>query len=167
MGQRGGGDPNTTAEDIPVPHSYTKLLYHIVFSTKNREPWLEEPLLARVCQYLGGAISGEGGAAVIVNGMPDHVHILARMRQDLALSDVLRAVKANSSGWIHETFPNLAGFSWQGGYGAFTVSASHKGKVRAYIEGQQKHHKRQTFQEEFVAFLTAHGIDHDERYLWE
>jgi REP element-mobilizing transposase RayT len=109
---------------IAVSHSYTNLLYHIVFSTKQREPWLDATIRPRVWEYLGGAIRGEGGVPLIVNGVADHVHILAKLRQDIAVSDVLRAIKANSSGWIHETFPHLAGFAWQVGYGAFSVSHS-------------------------------------------
>jgi REP-associated tyrosine transposase len=150
-----------------VPHSYTKLLYHLVFSTKHREPFLGPSVLPRLGEYLGGAVRGEGGTALIINGMPDHIHILARLRQDAALSDVLRAIKANSSGWVHETFPELGGFAWQSGYGAFTVSASQAETVRRYIERQQEHHRRRTFQEEFLALLNAHGIDYGERYLWD
>jgi putative transposase len=150
-----------------MSHSHTQLLYHLVFSTKRREPFLVPSVLPRLCEYLGGAVRGEGGTALIVNGMPDHVHILARLRQDVALSDVLRAIKANSSGWVHDTFPELRTFAWQAGYGAFTVSASQAQRVRRYIERQQEHHRRRTFQEEFVAFLKAHEIDYDERYLWD
>jgi putative transposase len=124
-------------------------------------------VLPRLCEYLGGAVRGEGGTALIVNGMPDHIHILTRLRQDAALSDVLRAIKANSSGWVHDTFPELSGFAWQSGYGAFTVSASQADKVHHYIERQLEHHRRRTFQEEFVAFLKAHGIEYDEQYLWD
>jgi putative transposase len=148
-----------------MPHSYTQLLYHLVFSTKHREPFLGPTVLPRVCEYLGGAVRGEGGTALIVNGMPDHIHILARLRQDVALSDVLRAIKANSSGWIHDTFAELSGFAWQTGYGAFTVSASQSDRVCHYIERQQEHHRRRTFQEELVAFLKAHRIESDERYV--
>ena len=113
-----------------MPHSYTQLLYHLVFSTKRREPFLGPSVLPRLCEYLGGAVRGEGGTALIVNGMPDHIHILARLRQDVALSDVLRAIKAHSSGWVHDTFPELSGFAWQSGYGAFTVSISQADRVR-------------------------------------
>jgi REP element-mobilizing transposase RayT len=154
-------------EVAAMPHSYTQLLYHIVFSTKHREPLLGPSVLPRLCEYLGGAVRGEGGTALIINRMPDHIHILARLRQDVALSDVLRAIKANSSGWVHDTLPELNAFAWQTGYGAFSVSTSQAVTVRRYIERQQEHHRRRTYQEEFVAFLKAHGIEYDERYLWE
>src|ERR1700719_2900957 len=96
--------------------TYTQLYYHIVFSTKHRRPWLTSDLEAHLYPYLGGAIRDEGGSALIVNGVTDHLHILARLRQDRALSDIVRSIKANASGWIHWDFPQLADFAWQEGY---------------------------------------------------
>lgn len=148
-------------------HSYTNLLYHIVFSTKERQPWLDSTVSARLYDYLGGAIRSEGGTSLNVNGCADHIHILAKLRQDKAVSEVLRGIKANSSGWIHRTFQPLRAFAWQSGYGAFTVSQSQVDKVKRYIANQQKHHQRVSFKEEFIALLQAHGIEYDERYLWD
>src|SRR5262245_8242039 len=148
-------------------HSYTNLLYHIVFSTKERHPWLNIEISARLYDYLGGAIRGEGGTSISVNGCPDHIHILAKLKQDKAVSDVLRAVKANSFGWIHRTFNALRGFAWQSGYGAFSVSQSQSEKVKQYIANQPEHHQRVSFKEEFIALLEAHGIEYDEKYLWD
>ena len=110
-----------------MAHSYTCLLYHLVFSTKDREPWLQAELRPGLWEYLSGAIRSEGGFCLIANGVSDHVHLLARLRQDKAISEVLRSIKANSSGWIHDAFPKLRGFHWQEGYGAFTVSKSQIG----------------------------------------
>jgi len=146
--------------------SFTNLVYHIVFSTKNRYPWLDQAMRSRVHEYLGGAIRGERGIALIVNGTADHIHILTRLRQDRSLSDVVRAIKANSCGWIHKTYPQMSKVNWQAGYGAFTVSASQVETVREYI-ANQKHHRKKTFQEEFIGFLKAHQIAFDERYLWK
>jgi len=146
--------------------SYTNLLYHFAFSTKHREPWLNADLRPRLCEYLGGAIRAEKGIALAVNSMPDHVHILAKLRQDKAVSEILRGIKANSSGWIHQMFPELQQFAWQEGYGAFSVSHSHVDRVRAYIQNQEKHHQQSTFQEEFLGLLKAHGIEFDQEYLW-
>jgi len=129
--------------------------------------WLDEETSPRLYDYLGGAIRSEGGIAIIINGCNDHVHILAKLRQDKAVADVLRSMKANSSAWIHRTFSRSADFAWQGGYGAFTVSESQVEKVRQYIANQQTHHQRVSFREEFIALLSAHGIEYDERYLWE
>ena len=148
-------------------HSHTNLLYHIVFSTKERQPWLDTEISPRLYDYLGGAIRAEKGTSLGINGCADHVHLLARLRQDKAVSDVLRAIKANSSGWIHRTFPGSRDFAWQSGYGAFTVSQSQVDKVQRYIANQQTHHQRVSFKDEFIALLDAHGIEYDERYLWD
>jgi putative transposase len=103
-----------------MAHSYTCLLYHLVFFTKDREPWLQGELRPRLWEYLSGAIRGEGGFCLLANGVADRVHLLARLRQDKAVSDVLRSIKPNSSGWIHDRFPKLRSFRCQDGYGAFT-----------------------------------------------
>jgi REP element-mobilizing transposase RayT len=150
-----------------VGHSYTNLLYHIVFSTKERQPWLDQEVSARLYDYLGGAIRSEGGTSISINGCADHIHILAKLRQDKAVSEVLRGIKANSSGWIHRTFRPLRAFACQIGYGAFSVSQSQVDKVKRYIANQQRHHQRVSFKEEFIALLQAHGIEYDERYLWD
>ena len=147
--------------------SYCNLLYHMVFSTKERRLWLNSEIRPRVHQYLGGAIKGEGGIALSINGTDDHVHIFSKLRQDKAVSDVIRAIKANSSGWIHKTFPELETFQLQSGYGAFTVSQSQAQRVRSYITNQEEQHKSLAFKEEFIALLKAHQIEYDERYIWD
>jgi putative transposase len=138
-----------------------------VFSTKDREPWLDAELRPRLYEYLSGAVRSEGGFCILANGLADHLHVLARLRQDKAVSDVLRSIKANSSGWVHDVFPKLESFHWQEGYGAFTVSKSQLETVRRYIAGQEGHHRKLTFQEEFLALLEAHEIEYDERYIWK
>jgi REP element-mobilizing transposase RayT len=145
--------------------SYCNLLYHIVFSTKDREPWMVPSIRPRIHEYLGGAIRGEGGIALIVNGTADHVHVLAKLRQDRAVSKLIGEVKANSSGWISRTFKECRAFAWQEGYGAFTVSESMVAKVHRYIERQEEHHRRVSFLEEFKVILRAHRLPFDERYL--
>jgi putative transposase len=150
-----------------MAHSYTNLLVHVVFGTKGREPWLGEAVLPQVLHFLGGGVYEQGGIPLEINGIADHVHILARVRQDRALSDVLREIKARSSGWIHNQFPDLPRFAWQKGYGAFSVSHSQVEVVRAYIRNQEEHHRNKPFAVEFVQLLRAHEIEFDERYLWE
>ena len=145
--------------------SHCNLLYHIVFSTKRREPWLTAAIRPRIHRYLGGAIREEKGIALIVNGTADHVHILAKLRQDKAISKLIGELKANSSGWISRTFREAAGFEWQEGYGAFTVSESMLSKVYRYIERQEEHHRSVSFLDEFKVLLKAHGLPFDERYL--
>ena len=145
--------------------SYCNLLYHIVFATNGREPWLTREIRSRTHQYLGGAIRKESGIALIVNGTADHVHILAKLRQDKAISKIVGELKANSSGWISRTFNGAAGFAWQEGYGVFTVSESQVPRVCRYIERQEEHHRTVLFLEEFKVLLKAHGLPFDERYI--
>ena len=102
-----------------------------------------------------------------IGGVDDHVHLLVTLRQEPALKEILREVKAGSSGWVHETFTEHAKFAWQAGYGAFTVSMSLLPRVKRYIAIQEEHHKKETFQEEFRTFLRKHGIEWDERYVWD
>ena len=145
--------------------SYTNLLYHIVFSTKDRRPIITSEYESRLYDYIGGTIRGVGGISLELNGTKDHIHLLAKLRPDHALSDVLRDLKANASGWMHEVFPALKDVSWQRGYGAFTVSQSNVEEVRRYIVRQKEHHERVSFRDEFIHFLKANGIEYDERYL--
>lgn len=146
--------------------SYTNLIYHIVFSTKDRRPLITPELRKRLYEYIGGTIRGLGGIALAINGVEDHVHVLAKLRPDKSLSAVLRDLKANSSGWMHDVFPDRKDFSWQNGYGAFTVSASQIDRVRTYIANQEIHHAKHTFRDEFIGLLRANEIEFDEKYLW-
>jgi REP-associated tyrosine transposase len=150
-----------------MPQSYTCLHYHLVFSTKNRPPTIAPDIRPRLWEYMGGLVRGLKGIPIQIGGTADHVHLLVTLRQDLALSDFLRELKAGSSRWVHDTFPAAADFAWQAGYGAFTVSHSARETVRAYIVNQEEHHKKRTFQEEFRGLLERHGIEFDERYLWD
>ena len=104
--------------------SYTNLLYHIIFSTKDRRPLITADHQSRLYDYIGGIIRGVGGISLELNGTEDHIHLLAKLRPDTALSDVLRDLKANASGWMHDVFPSLQDFSWQRGYGACSVTQS-------------------------------------------
>ncbi len=116
---------------------------------------------------MGGTVRGLGGQLLVAGGMPDHVHLLVRLGATRSIADVLRDVKACSPKWVHETFPQHQDFAWQTGYAAFAVSRSGLDEVRAYIENQESHHRRMTFQEEFVSFLDKHQVEYDPRYLWE
>ncbi len=145
--------------------SYTNLLYHIVFSTKDRRPFITPDYEVRLYDYLGGTIRNMGGISLELNGTEDHVHVLAKLRPDCALSDILRDLKANATGWMREVFPTLKNFSWQRGYGAFTVSQSHVEAVRRYIARQKEHHQKISFRDEFIQFLRQNGIEYDERFI--
>ncbi|MEP6945010.1 MAG: IS200/IS605 family transposase [Acidobacteriota bacterium] len=150
-----------------MPRSYTNLIYHIVFSTKDRKPLITPDRSERLYEYIGGTIRGFGGISLGINGMDDHAHVLTKLRADNALSDVLRDLKANSSGWMHDVFPDAKDFAWQNGYGAFTVSPSQIAGVQKYIAEQQIHHATRTFESEFVALLEKNEVDFDLRYLWK
>lgn len=145
--------------------SYTNLIYHIVFGTKERQQLITGERKVRLYEYIGGIIRNLGGIFLEINGMPDHTHVLAKLRPDKALSDVLRDIKANSRGWMHDVFPETKDFAWQRGYGAFTVSASQIEKVRRYIAEQEVHHAKRDFRDEFIELLVKNGVEFDERYL--
>jgi putative transposase len=150
-----------------MPQSYTNLIYHIVFSTKNRQPLITDNLKSRLYDYIGGTIRKQGGISLAIGGISDHVHVLAKLRPDKSVSAVLRDLKANSSGWMHNVFPDLKDFSWQNGYGAFTVSASQIERVKEYIAKQEEHHRKVgSFRDEFVKLLRANKIEFDEKYLF-
>ena len=120
----------------------------------------------RLYEYIGGIIRGLGGILLIINGVEDHLHVLAKLRPDKSVSDVLRDLKANSSGWMHGVFPEARDFSWQNGYGAFTVSESQIDAVTKYIAKQKQHHRKESFEREFIVLLQKNGIDFEKKYLW-
>ena len=150
-----------------MPSSFVSMNCHIVFSIKNREPLIVPDMAPRLYEYIGGTARRTGNRLLAAGGMPDHVHLLMSLGKQEAIADTVRDVKSNSSHWIHETFPQLRGFAWQAGYGAFSVSFSMADDVKRYIAGQQDHHRVRTFKEEFIAFLERHNIEYDERYIWD
>lgn len=147
--------------------TYTSLFSHIVFSTKDRSPFLYEEMRAKLFPYMGGIVRQLKGTALNINGPQDHVHCLVLLPASLAVADVVRKLKSNSSKWVHETFAKARTFAWQAGYSAFSVSKSGVPEVSEYIARQEQHHARMSFQEELRAFLAKHEIEYDERYIWE
>lgn len=150
-----------------MAHTFTNLLVHAVFSTKGREPWLDSTVRPRLFPYMGGIVRESGASAIIIEGVEDHVHPLLTITASVAVADLMRVTKTNSSRWVHEAFPHLAAFAWQAGYGAFSVSESPRDAVKQCIANQADHHRYVTFQEEFRLFLVRHGIAFDERYVWD
>jgi len=148
-----------------MPSTHLCLDFHVVFSTKERRPLIVPAWRDRLHAYIGGSIRTLGGVPVAIGGTVDHVHLLLGLRATHRLADVVREVKVASSKWIHDTVAS-PGFAWQDGYGAFTVSPGHVDEVRRYIAVQEEHHRKMTFQEEYVSFLRQHGVEYDERYLW-
>lgn len=146
--------------------TYSRLLVHIVFSTKERHPWITDEIRPQLHAYLGGIARNFDATAISVGGVSDHVHLLIALPTKLAVADGVRTLKSNSSGWIHDRWPDRL-FQWQIGYGAFSVSESNQDAVVRYIENQIEHHRQRTFQEEFLELLSRHRIEHDPRYVWE
>ncbi|HET7711077.1 MAG TPA: IS200/IS605 family transposase [Thermoanaerobaculia bacterium] len=144
--------------------SYTNLLTHIVFSTKQRRPFLKNRELRSAAHaYLGGIVRSLKAKALVVGGVEDHVHMLVKLPASLAVADAMRVIKTNSSSWVRHRLPE---FGWQTKYAAFSVSPSALTKVVAYIERQEAHHRKRSFQEELVELLEKNGVEYDERYLW-
>ena len=148
-----------------MPSTHLSLHYHLIFSTKDRAPYMQKEWRGRLHAYLGGIVNDLGGVAEKVNGVEDHVHLLIGLRATHCLADVLRDIKAGSSRWMHDEM-GLHEFAWQEGYGAFTVSVSQLDAVKSYIDQQEEHHRVKTYQEEYVEFLHKCGVEYDERYLW-
>ena len=149
-----------------MPHTYSKLLTHIVWSTKDRMGCIAPEIRADLHAYLGGIVREDGGTAVAIGGTADHVHLLIELPADRSVADCVRVVKTNSSRWVHEKWRDRHAFSWQAGYGAFAVSASNARRVVEYIRSQEEHHRRFNYHDGFVVLLRKHGIAFDEQYLW-
>jgi REP element-mobilizing transposase RayT len=142
-----------------VANTYTSLHYHVIFSTKNREPWIAPGIEQRIWRFIGGIARKHHMTALQVGGVEDHVHALVTAPATIAPFQIAQLLKGISSKWIHEEFASLK-------YGAFTVSKSNIPEVIKYIDNQREHHRKKTFQEEYLEFLKANCIKYDERYLW-
>ena|ERR1022692_295179 len=149
-----------------MSQSLSAVHIHIVFSTKERRRYLQAPeLQVELHAYLGGISNGLGCPPLIVGGVQDHVHILGRQSRTITLADWVRDLKSSSSTWIKERNPSLSQFSWQGGYGAFSVDTSGVEQVRAYIRNQEEHHRAWSFQDEFRKLLAEHDLTWSEKPL--
>jgi len=151
-----------------MPQSLANILVHLVFSTKDRLPFLEDQGLREgLHRYLGGIINEQGGQSLSVGGVSDHVHILCAMSKNVSAADFVRDLKRASSGWVKQQSSGTEKFAWQAGYGIFSVGQTEIAVVQGYIANQEEHHRTQTFQEEYRAFLVKYGVPYDERYVWE
>ncbi|MCK4517258.1 IS200/IS605 family transposase [Candidatus Babeliales bacterium] len=146
-------------------HSFTSFHSHLVWSTKERAPIIDERIQDRLYGYIGGIIREKGGELLACGGVSDHIHLLLRMPSIIANADFLRHIKANSSKFINKNFP-CQRFSWQEGYAGFAVSVLQLPRVKLYIKKQEEHHKKLSFQEEFVLLLKKHKIEFDAKYLF-
>lgn len=147
--------------------SLVKVLVHVVFSTKQRSPLIDAGLSTELYPYMAGIVRQKGATLLALGGMPDHVHALLRLKADLRLSDLIRALKAGSSKWVHERPERIPEFGWQTGYAAFSVSHSMEATVRSYILNQEAHHRRTSFKEELLGLLKKHEVEFDPAYLFD
>ena len=150
-----------------MPGTYSQVLLHVVFSTKGRTPWISAEVAERLYSYIGGIVRAEKGVLYDIGGMEDHVHMYLRWRPDECVSDLMRTVKSRSSKWMHDTYPQLVAFAWQEGYSVFSVSKSQEEAVKKYIASQAEHHKKEDFKSELLRILRAHGVEFDEKYVFE
>jgi putative transposase len=151
-----------------MPQSLAKVLVLIVFSTKNRSPFLSDKnVREEMHAYLGGTCNDLDCPVMTVGGVADHVHILCALSRNLSIAKVVGDIKRGSSKWIKTKGRMLTKFAWQNGYGVFSVGKSEVDRVRQYIKGQEDHHKKKTFQDEYRAFLNEYEVNFDERYLWD
>ncbi|MGO3155812.1 MAG: IS200/IS605 family transposase [Mesonia sp.] len=149
-----------------MANTYTQLYFHIVFAVKGRNNLISINWEEELYKYITGIISNKNQKLMIVNGMPNHIHLLIGTKPNCNLSDLVRDLKANSSKWINEKRFVRGKFEWQRGFGAFTVSQSGVSNVMKYIKGQKKHHNQKTFREEYIEFLKTYEIDFDDKYVF-
>ena len=150
-----------------MPQSLSKVIIHTIFSTKDRHPWLDTNIRPRMHAYLATICRDAGAEAFRVGGVADHVHLVTTLPRNLSQADMLEGLKKKSSKWIKGVAADYRLFYWQRGYGAFSVSPSQLDALLGYVETQEEHHRNRTFQEEYREFLRKHGVEYDERYVWD
>lgn len=151
-----------------MPQSLVQVYLHIVFSTKQRQPYLSDQVLReKLYGYLAGICKNLDCPALKIGGVEDHIHLLTRQAKTVAISDFLRELKRSSSTWIKTQSRELSSFHWRDGYGAFSISPSHVKQVETYIANQEQHHRKESFQDEFRRLCKKYGVAIDERYVWD
>jgi putative transposase len=147
-----------------MPSTHTNLHFHLVFSTKNREPLISEMIEKDLNGYLGGIVKGQGGVCLAIGGIEDHVHLLVGLTASHRIDYFMRELKASSTAWVKRE--KEINFAWQNGYGAFSVSSTNLYKVKNYILNQKEHHENSDFKTEYLELLRRSGTPYDEKYLW-
>ena len=150
-----------------MSQSLAQILVHLVFSTKNRERVLEDAIRDDLHAYMGGIVDHDGSRLLKAGSVGDHVHLLIAHPRTCSPADLVQDIKTGSSKWLKTRGPHYGQFHWQNGYGMFSVSPSHRPTVESYLGRQAEHHRRATFQDEYRALLRKHGIEFDERYVWD
>ena len=162
-----GNAPSFPLGSVLQMSTYTNLLFHIIYSTKYRKPTIDSVWQDELYAYIGGILRDSRGVLLKAGGIEDHIHLLAKLPPTIAVSDMLRLIKTNSSKWINEVKKPKKAFEWQPGYGAFSVSPSQVDRVVAYITKQHEHHHKITFQDEYRAFLKKCKVEYNEQYVWD
>ncbi|MFO7444906.1 MAG: IS200/IS605 family transposase [Ignavibacteriaceae bacterium] len=150
-----------------MPNTYTQLYAQIIFSPKGRQNLIHNSIESNIYKYISGIINKKNQKLMIINGMPDHVHIFLGFSPDISLSDLVRDIKTGTTKYINDERLLPGNFSWQTGFGAFTYSKSHTGKVVDYIRNQKEHHRKKTFREEYLDLLKKFEVDYKPEYLFE
>jgi len=150
-----------------MPQSLSNVIIHIVFSTKYRTPWLVKPVRERAHAYLASIVRDVGSECYRAGGVEDHVHLAVRLSRTMTIAQLVEEVKTGSSKWMKTQGDDFKDFSWQRGYSAFSVYYREIDRLLAYIDGQEEHHRKRTFQEEYRDLLAEHGVEFDERYVWD
>jgi REP element-mobilizing transposase RayT len=150
-----------------MANTYSQIYIHIVFAVKGRQNLISKNWNDELYKYITGIITNEKQKLIVINGMPDHIHILVGLKPDKSLSDLVRDIKANSSRFINEKKWINGKFEWQTGFGAFLYNHSQLTNVINYIQNQENHHKEKTFKEEYVEFLESFDVDYKNEYLFE
>lgn len=150
-----------------MPQSLSKIILHIVFSTKYRAPLIFKEFCSEMYSYLGAVCKSQNCNPIMIGGAPDHIHIASTFPRTITVSDLLEEIKKSSSKWFKGKDERLRNFEWQCGYGAFSVSESQLGNLIHYIERQEEHHRRRTFKEEYLELLEKYNVEYDEKYLWD
>ena len=145
--------------------TYSSLFFHLIWSTKERVPLISDLIENKLHAYMVGTVQGKGGNVIQIGGMPDHVHLLVRLKPDQSLPELVKVIKYSSGKWMRDVAPAFSKFSWQTGYGTFSVSRSQTDVVQQYIKNQKEHHKVRGFAEEFEVILKNHNVEYKNEYL--
>jgi putative transposase len=149
-----------------MAQTLVNLMVHVIFSTKNRKALITPHIEPELFAYIGGILRNHDSRLLAAGGTSNHVHLLISQSKNLGLSSLMKDVKKDSSAWIKTKGKEFRGFCWQDGYGAFSIGRSQVAKLHRYIANQKEHHRKQSFEDEFVRFLNKYGLEHDEQYLW-
>jgi putative transposase len=150
-----------------MPQSLSNILIHLIFSTKDRHPWLEPGIREKAHAFLAGVVRQCDCEAYRVGGVADHVHLAVRLSRTISIADLVKEIKIASNKWVKMQDVALNTFAWQQGYGVFSVGMSQKEALLHYIDTQEEHHRTRTFQDEYRDFIKKYGIEYDERYVWD